>query len=117
MDKMIQTSEGGRTVQFTRGERYVEIAADGFGPILLGFPNCKLSLYSQQIQSDSDGPIERELVATIAIPVANILELADNIRNSFRQNRGLFEGNLAKITRAVLAPVNADEDSPDSKQE
>lgn len=109
MDKIIQTNEGGRTVQFTRGERFVEISADGFGPILLGFPNCKVSLYSQQIQADNEGPIERELVATIAIPVANILELADNIRTSFKQNRGLVEGNLAKMTRAVLPPADLDD--------
>lgn len=90
MARIIQHEENGAIVFFSIDENAKHIAADGIGPCMIGPANTKVTFIQQAITQPGDSQI-KEVVATINIPTAVLLDLARTITETFKDQPGLID--------------------------
>lgn len=111
MEKFFDTTENGRTITNIIPDDMVEVFGDGFGPMLIGFPNTKVSVFRQQISDPSSGKIERKIVATIQVPTLNLIELGRNMDAILKNNSEQLRAVRAQID-TILADQKPSELTP-----
>ena len=87
MSRIILDTENGTPIQYELDEKTLNVFCDGFGPTMIGFPLVKLTLFNQEIPSGVDDKnIKRKVVATLTVPTAAFLQIAENIKNAISES-------------------------------
>lgn len=100
MPRIIEHIEDGKDVVVTFPDGQLDISADGIGPALIGVPNTKIGFY-QNRQADPNGPVQREIVATVQIPTATLLAFADQIRSTLKDNADAVNAALHQMKTLI----------------
>ncbi|MBC8725822.1 hypothetical protein F6X37_31025 [Paraburkholderia sp. 31.1] len=87
MSTSITKVENGVQITTVFPDGIVDLAADGFGPSLIGFPVMKLSFFQTKFSADEGPTQKREVVSTVQIPTAAFLEFAEIVRNTLAANK------------------------------
>lgn len=102
MSRTITNEENGLVTNFEFDTDVPHITGDGFGPMLVGFPFSKVSVVQQRIQGNNAPPLEKEVVAILTLPTHAVLELADNIRATLKQNRATVEQQTGQMMKVIF---------------
>lgn len=102
MTKTIKAQENNIDVTYVLPDDAPRFNTDGFGPALVGFPMTTVSLFQQQFAQDPSAQ-ERKIVATIQFPTTALLELAQNIVATMRENSASVDATLEGIKRVLAS--------------
>jgi hypothetical protein len=98
----VRIEENGAVIVHEVPEGTPRIFADGFGPSLLGFPLTTVTLFQQELADPEDPTtVRRKVIMTVELPTTAILELAQTIQKTLRENKGAVEASMATM-RAIL---------------
>ncbi len=101
MSKTFNTEEGGKIVTNVIPDDLIDISGEGFGPMLIGFPNTKISIFRQQLSDPAVSEIERRIIATIQVPTLALLGLAQNVRAVLKNNSDQMRAARAQIDALI----------------
>ncbi len=87
MSITITKEENGLRIATTVPGGMIDLAADGFGPSLIGYPTMKLTFFQQRMGAEGDPTQYREVVSTVSVPTAAFLEFADIVRKTLSENK------------------------------
>lgn len=102
MKKFSEQHPDGRTITTSIPDGVPTLLADGFGPGMIGFPMVKLSLVQDKLGVPESQEIERDVVATIQIPTAAFLEMADKIREILAANEAATKAQLEQTHSLIF---------------
>lgn len=85
--KAFTVTENGTKINHTFRDDGIQIAGDGFGPALIGYPNCKFTVYQQGFSEPESGIIDREIFATVTIPTVALVDFIDHVKKVLLNNK------------------------------
>lgn len=105
MKKFTEEHPDGRKITTSIPEGTPTLAADGFGPGLIGFPLLKLTLVQDQIGIPGSPDIDRDVVGSIQLPTAAFLEMADKIREILADNGAFTQAQIDQARNLIFGPT------------
>lgn len=94
-------TENQEEVEIPAADGMISLFGDGFGPLLLGYPNSKITIVQHSIKVPTGSVDERELVATITVPTVALIDLANHVERAISRSKDQmskeYESQINKI--------------------
>jgi len=104
MKQTIDVEENGTHIQYAIDENNLELFADGFGPAMVGYPFTKITLYREQMSAElGDIATNKKIVATITVPTATILQIAQTVKSAIMSNKEGMESAIDQSREIILS--------------
>jgi len=101
--KAFTITENGTKINHTFRDDGMQIAGDGFGPAMIGYPNCKFTIYRQGFSEPESGIIDREIFATVTVPTVALVDFLDHVKKVLLNNKEQFASDAQVQVNRILS--------------